>query len=158
MSKSQFTIDKDNLEVRTTRIFKATPERLYEAYTDPEQIPQWWGPADYTTIVDKMDVQIGGAWRFVQTEPGGKEHAFKGVYKVLDKPNKISDTFEYEPIPGHVLLETTTFEALPDGTTQLITAAKYDNLQDLEGMVSMGMEEGQTESMERLATLLEKAE
>lgn len=157
MSQSQFSVDKDNLEVRTARIFKATPERLYEAYTHPEQIMQWWGPARYITRVDKMDVRIGGAWRFVHSEPGGKEYGFNGIYKVLDRPNTISDTFEYEPMPGHVLLETTTFKALEDGTTQLTTTAKYDNLADLEGMVSMGMEKGQTEGMERLATLVETA-
>lgn len=156
MSQSQFTIDKDNLEVRTTRIFKATPERLYEAYTDPEQIVQWWGPVGSKTTVDKMDIRVGGAWRFIHTEPSGKEHAFNGVYKILDQPHRISDTFEYEPMPGHILVETTIFESLPDGTTQLTTTAKYDNLQDLEGMVGMGMEKGQTESMERLASLVEK--
>jgi uncharacterized protein YndB with AHSA1/START domain len=159
MPKSVFTVDKANLVVRTERFFNATPERLFKAYTDPEQIPQWWGPAALTTVVDKMDLRVGGAWRFVQTEtgPGGKEHAFSGVYKVIDEPHKIVDTFEYEPMPGHILEETITFELQPDGTTKLSAVAHYANLEDLEGMVNMGMESGAVESQDRLAKLVESS-
>jgi uncharacterized protein YndB with AHSA1/START domain len=156
MADSTFTIDKDKLEVRTERIFAASPERLFEAYSDPEQIPNWWGPRAMKTVVDKLDFKVGGVWRFVSTAPDGKEHAFNGVYKEIDKPNKISDTFEYEPVPGHILLETATFEVQPDGRTKLTATAKFDNVGDLEGMVAMDMESGQTESMDRLAELVEK--
>jgi uncharacterized protein YndB with AHSA1/START domain len=154
MSKSVFTFDKENLEVRVERIYNATPERIYEAYTTPEQIAQWWGPAQYKTTVDQMDVRVGGTWRFVHTGDDGQTAGFHGEYKELDPPHKIVDTFEYEGMPGHVLVETTTFEPLPDGTTKLTTVSKYDNLQDLEGMISTGMEAGLTESQDRLEKLL----
>ena len=131
-------------------------ERVWQACTDPEQIPKWWGPGYLITVVDKMDFRVGGQWRFIQTEPSGKEHGFSGVYKEIEELKKISDTFEYEPMPGHVLLETATFESLPDGKTKFSTVAHYDNLEDLEGMVGMGMESGQRESMDRLAELVEK--
>lgn len=156
MADTTFEIEKDKLEVRTERVFDAPVERVWQACTDPAQIPKWWGPGYLTTVVDKMDFRIGGEWRFVQTEPNGKEHGFHGVYKEIEELQKISDTFEYEPIPGHVLLETATFESLPDGKTKFSTVAHYDSLEDLEGMVGMGMESGQRESMDRLAKLVEK--
>jgi uncharacterized protein YndB with AHSA1/START domain len=136
-------------------VYKATPERLYEAYTTPEQVKQWWGPEKYKMIIDEMDVRVGGRWRFIHEDKDGKQYGFNGVYKELDRPNKIVDSFEFEGMPGHVLIETTTFEPQPDGTTKLTTASRYDNLKDLEGMVSMGMEEGVTEGLERLAHLVE---
>lgn len=155
MAGTNFTVDKEKLEVRTERVLDAPMERVWQAFTDPAQIPKWWGPGYLKTVVDKMDFRVGGEWRFVQTEPDGKEHGFHGVYKEIEPRKKISDTFEYEPIPGHVLLETATFEALPDGKTKFTTTAHYDNLDDLEGMVGMGMESGQRESMDRLAALVE---
>ncbi|HYH36220.1 MAG TPA: hypothetical protein VD706_01840 [Candidatus Saccharimonadales bacterium] len=42
MANSTFEVDKENLEVRITRVFDATPERLWEAFTDASQIPKWW--------------------------------------------------------------------------------------------------------------------
>jgi uncharacterized protein YndB with AHSA1/START domain len=104
-----------------------------------------------------MDVKVGGAWRIVQTDPGGTQHAFRGVFKEIDEPNKIVRTFEYEPMAGHILVETATFEAQPDGTTKQTITAHYENVDDLNGMVEMGMEDGQRESMDRLATLVETA-
>jgi uncharacterized protein YndB with AHSA1/START domain len=155
MANSEFVIDKDNLEVRTRRVYKTSPERLFKAYTDPEQIPNWWGPAYLTTTVEILEPRPGGRWRFVQTEPSGEEYAFNGVYQEIDEPHKIVNTFEYEPMAGHILVETITFEPQPDGTTLLTAVAKYANLEDLEGMVASGMERGAVESQERLASLAE---
>jgi uncharacterized protein YndB with AHSA1/START domain len=42
MSKAEFEVDKEKLEVRITKVFKATPERLWRAFTDPEEIAIWW--------------------------------------------------------------------------------------------------------------------
>jgi uncharacterized protein YndB with AHSA1/START domain len=153
MSKTKFEVDKDNLEVRITRPYKATPERLWEAYTDPEQIAQWWR----NTTIDKHDFRVGGTWRFVDHgKNGGENHGFRGEFKEIDEPHKIVRTFEYEPWAGHVLTETVTFEAMDDGSTLVTTVSKYQNLDDLEGMVNSGMEKGATAGMERIAELVEQ--
>ena len=156
MADNEFVIDREKLEVRTSRVFKAPATRLWRAYTDPEQIPKWWGPAYLTTVVDKMDVRVGGVWRFVQTEPSGKEHAFNGVYKEIDEPRKLVNTFEYEPIPGHIVLETMTLEERDNQTTVTAVSA-FTELADLEGMLAMDMKAGQLESQARLAVLVESA-
>lgn len=155
MGETIFTVSKDALEVRAERLYKASPERLYDAYTTPEQIKQWWGPAKYKITIDKMDFRVGGAWRFIHENDQGEQFAFNGVYKELDRPHKIVDTFEFEGIPGHVLIETTTFVPQLDGTTKLTVVSRYENIEDLEGMVSMGMESGLAEGQERLAQLVE---
>jgi uncharacterized protein YndB with AHSA1/START domain len=147
MSETHFEIDKDNLEVKITRDFNATPERMWQAHTLPDQIAQWW---DKTTI-DKFELKVGGVWRFVSNSDDGKEHAFNGVFKELDEPKKIVRTFEYEPYPGHIMVETITFEPLIDGKTKQVTTSKYANLDDLNGMVNSGMERGATSGTYRLA-------
>ncbi|MGF7228726.1 MAG: SRPBCC domain-containing protein [Candidatus Saccharibacteria bacterium] len=152
--ETTFTVDKTNLDVVTSRVFSATPERLWEAQTDPEQIQKWWGPGELSTVIEKNEVQVGGGWRYIQHAPDGSVHAFRGEYKEVDKPHKIVRTFEYEPMAGHILVETMTLEAMPDNTTKMTSTAHYANLEDLEGMVSMGMEGGQRESYERMAALV----
>jgi len=155
MSKANFEVDKEKLEVRITKVFNAPPQRMWQAFTTPEEIAKWW---DKTTI-DKHDFKVGGQWRFVSKddEDPNKEHGFKGEFKEIDEPKKIVRTFEYEPWAGHIMLETVTFEAMPDNQTKMVTVSKYDNLDDLNGMVNSGMERGATAGLDRLAKLVENS-
>src|ERR1700683_4557419 len=95
---TKFTINKEQLEVVTSRIFNATPDRLWAALTDPEQIPKWWGPGAYKTTIEKNDVTVGGHWQIIHTTQEGEEHAFRGQYKEIDEPKKLVRTLEYEPV------------------------------------------------------------
>jgi uncharacterized protein YndB with AHSA1/START domain len=152
MAKTDFTVDKEKLEVRITRIFSTTPERLWRALTTPEEIAKWWN----NTTIDKHDLRVGGQWRFVDHgKDGNEEHAFHGEFKEIEEPRKIVRTFEYEPWAGHVLTESAVLEPQADGTTKLSMISKYDNLEDLEGMVQSGMEKGSTAGLERLAGIVE---
>jgi len=152
VSKTEFVVDKENLEVRLTRVFNATPERMWQAHTIADQIEKWWE----NTKVDKLEVKVGGAWRFVSAgEMNGKPNAFRGEFKELDEPNKIVRTFEYEPIPGHVMVESVEFEALADGKTKQITVSRFANIDDLNGMVGMGMEHGAEAGLDRLDKVVE---
>ena len=154
MAKTKFEVDKDKLEVRITRVYKASPQRLWQAYTDPEEIAEWWR----NTTIDKHEFRVGGQWRFIDHgKNGDEEHGFRGEYKEIDEPRRIVRTFEYEPWAGHVLTESVNFEPQGDGQTLVTTVSKYANLEDLEGMVASGMEKGATAGMERIAKLVEQA-
>jgi len=150
MSNTEFTVDRDNLEVRIAKVFNAPPERLWRAHTDPEEIKKWWSGIN----VDKFEFKVGGTWRFVSSQPSSP-HNFRGEFKEIDEPNKIVRTFEYEPMPGHIMTETVIFERLPDNKTKQITVSKYSNQSDLNGMVDSGMEKGAAVGLERLAKLVE---
>jgi uncharacterized protein YndB with AHSA1/START domain len=80
-------------EVLITRIFDAPRERVFKASTDPNLIPQWWGPKRYTTTVEKMDVKPGGVWRFIQSDKEGNKFAFNGVYREIEPPEREVYTF-----------------------------------------------------------------
>jgi uncharacterized protein YndB with AHSA1/START domain len=137
-----------------SRVFNAPRELVFKAMTDPKHIPQWWGPRQYTTIVDKMEVKAGGLWRYIQRGDNGDEYAFHGVYHSITEPSRVIDTFEFEGMPGHVILETMDLEALPDGKTKLTVSSVFQSLEDRDGMLSSGMEEGSIESYDRLDELL----
>jgi uncharacterized protein YndB with AHSA1/START domain len=140
-------------EIVSQRVFDAPRERVYAAYTEPELIPQWWGPRRMTTTVDEMDVRPGGSWRFVSREPGGTEQCFRGIYREVSPPERVVQTFEWEGMPGHVIVETTTFEDL-DGRTRLTTTSLFHTPQERDGMLTSGMQRGLTESHDRLTELL----
>ena len=141
-------------EIVMERILNAPRELVFKAHTDPNLIAKWWGPRRYTTTVDKMDVRVGGVWRFVQHDANGNEFAFNGIYREVVPPERLSYTFEFEGMPGHVLIETLTFEE-QGSKTKLTVTGSFESAEDRNGMLHSGMEKGANESHERLAELLE---
>ena len=144
----RFEIDRDKLEVRISRVFRATPERMWAVHTVPELLERWWRD----TKIEKFELKPGGAWRFVSSAPGGQEYVTGGEFKELDEPKKIVRTFEFAP--GRSFVETTTFEPLPDGTTRQVAVSKFANADDL-GAMSKGMQYGAQPGLDLLAQLAE---
>jgi uncharacterized protein YndB with AHSA1/START domain len=101
-----------------------------------------------------MEVKVGGVWRFVQRDADGNEYAFNGAYREILPPDRLSYTFEFEGMPGHIVLETVTFEER-DSKTKVTVTSLFQSKEDLDGMIQSGMEEGANDSQERLAELLE---
>jgi uncharacterized protein YndB with AHSA1/START domain len=154
--QTTFTVEPNSQEITMSRVFAAPRDLVFRVATDPAHIAQWWGPSEYTTTIDKSDVRPGGQWRYVQRDQQGNEFAFHGVYHDVVAPERVVDTFEFEGMPGHVMLETTTYETV-DGGTRLTTTSVFQSQADRDGMVASGMESGARESWERLAELVEKA-
>lgn len=154
MSKNNLVVEREDLAFTMSRIFDAPRKLVWKVCTDPEMIPKWWGPRQYTTVVDVMDLKVGGKWRYVQTDAEGNEHAFNGVFTEITPPERLAYTFEYEPMAGHVSTDTITFEEQPDGKTKLIARTTFNTIEDLEGMLQSGMEGGAVETWDRLEELL----
>ena len=140
-------------EMVMARVFDAPRELVFRAHTDPSLIPQWWGRASYTTTIDKMDVRPGGVWRFVQRGPDGNEYAFNGVYREIVPPERLVYTFEFEGMPGHSSAETVALEDR-GGKTKLTATSVFQTVEDRDGMLKSGMEQGAIETWDRLAELL----
>ena len=139
--RSQITTPSDR-EIRIERTFAAPRDRVFAVYTDPELIPEWYGPRGGTTIVDRMEVRAGGAWRFVYRDANGSETAFRGTYREVTPPERIVQTWEWEGMPGHVSVETATFEDLERGRTKVTTVALFHTTEERDGMLASGMEGG----------------
>src|SRR5688572_22357381 len=113
MSKNHLEVKRDERAITMSRILNAPRERVWEAYTNPELIPQWWGPRTHTTTVDQMDVRVGGVWRYISRDTDGNEYAFNGVYKKVEAPERLISTFEFEPMAGHISTDALILEELP---------------------------------------------
>ena len=149
--KTQVEAHSDR-EIHTERVFNAPRERVFAAMTDPDLIPKWWGRRVDTTVVDKMDVRPGGDWRFVTSGPDG-ENAFRGTYREVSPPERVVQTFEWEGMPGHVIVETAVFEDLGE-RTRVRTISLFHTSEERDGMLASGMEVGMSESHEKLDELL----
>lgn len=142
-------------EIVMTRELDAPRDLVFEAHTSCEHMSRWWGPRKYEVIGCEIDFREGGKWRIVLRGPDGQEHAFRGEYRKIVRPERITWTFEYEGAPGNVGPETLTLEE-HDGKTILTTTSLFDTVEQRDGMLQSGMTEGATETYERLAEYLEE--
>jgi uncharacterized protein YndB with AHSA1/START domain len=140
-------------EIRVERIFNAPRERVFATYTDPELIPRWWGPRSTTTIVEEMDATTGGIWRFTMRDEDGGETVFRGVFREVAAPERIVQTFEWDGMPGHVSVDSATFEDLGD-RTKVVSVSIFHRPEERDGMLESGMESGMNETYARLDELL----
>ena len=142
--------------IRITRDFRATPEQLFAAHTDPQLYARWVGPESVGTVIDHWDARTGGSWRFRNTR-GDEEYAFHGCFHEVG-PERIVQTFTCEGMPEGVSLATMTFEDLGDGWTRLHSQSLVDSFEAREGMLASGMEVGINEGYAALDSLLEAGE
>jgi uncharacterized protein YndB with AHSA1/START domain len=155
MPKRNLIAEPNQHSIVSTCIFNAPRELVFKLMTDPERIPEWWGPHGLTTVVDKMEPWSGGSWRFVVSNQKGGEWAFHGVYHSILAPEQNVFTFEFEGLPGKVSLETTVYEDF-EGETKLTTISVFQSIEDRDAMMQSDMEEGADETMDRLEVLLAK--
>jgi uncharacterized protein YndB with AHSA1/START domain len=153
--KATITTPSDR-EIRIERIFNAPRERVWRALTDRELIAQWWGRGN-KLVIERMEVERGGHWRFVEHSDHGV-HGFEGRYSEVTPPERIVQTFEWDGMPGHVALETMTLEDLGDGRTKIINISLFHTTEDRDGMLNSGMEGGLNESYAALDRVLASQE
>lgn len=156
-NKTTITAEPGKQELYIIREFDAPRELVFRAHTDPQIYARWLGPRDLTTDLATFEPVSGGRWRFIQKDKDGNEFGFHGVYHDVTAPERIIGTFEFEGLPeaGHVILETTTFEALPRNRTRITTQSVYRSVEDRDGMIAAGMESGVVDGFERLDEILE---
>lgn len=152
---ARVTTPKDR-EVHIERVFNASRERVWRAFTDPKLVAQWWGRGN-KLVIERLEVRKGGHWRFVEHAKEGVLQGFEGRFRDVVPPERLEQTFEWDGTPGHVVVETVTFEDLGDGRTRMVTVSVFHTREDRDGMIKSGMESGLNQSYAALDKLLEKA-
>src|ERR1700691_2074672 len=91
-------VDTSDRALIFTPIFDAPPDLVFEAWTDPRHVAQWWGPTGFTTTISEMDVRPGGVWRLVMRGPDGTDYKNRLVFLEVDKPHRL--VYKHDPEPG----------------------------------------------------------
>jgi uncharacterized protein YndB with AHSA1/START domain len=110
-------ITKPSLTIK--RRFKAPPAKVYGAWTDPEKMSQWMGPAAVQTVHAECDARVGGRYAIRMIMSGGKEHDVSGVYREIIPNEKLCFTWAWKDTPERESLVTVTFR--DDGGGTLMT-------------------------------------
>jgi uncharacterized protein YndB with AHSA1/START domain len=139
-------------EIRIERIFNAPRDRVWQAMTDPELVAEWWGRGN-KLVIEKLEVKRGGHWRFVEHSAEGV-HGFEGRFREVTPPERVVQTFEWDGMPGYVIINTMTLEDIGDDRTRMVTTSLFHSTEERDGMLQSGMEGGMNQSYEALDRLL----
>lgn len=108
------------------RTIAANPERLFAAWTDPALLARWFAPtAEYTIIVHRLDLRVGGGYRLEMRHSGGASHVIAGTYSEVARPERLAFTWRWEDWPDMPeTLVTVTFTPSGSSTELHLTHAR----------------------------------
>ncbi len=144
----------DDRVLTMERFIKATPDRVFEAWTRPELLLLWWGPDGFDTPYHSLDVREDGAWETTMRSPEGKLHHVSGVYRAIEPPHRLEFTWAWrqdDGSRGHETVVTVTFEAADGGTRMRLLQKAFQDASSRENHVK-----GWASSFDCLERLLEK--
>jgi uncharacterized glyoxalase superfamily protein PhnB/uncharacterized protein YndB with AHSA1/START domain len=158
--KFDFIVNKENNTVNVTREFAANRELVWEAWTNPEILDQWWAPKPYRTETKSMDFREGGRWLYAMISPENEAHWCKNDYHKIVHQSMFSGLDAFCDENGTVNTEMprtlwTNVFTENDNTTLVTITARYDQLSDLEKVIEMGFQEGFTMALENLDQYIE---
>ncbi|MBX7051317.1 MAG: SRPBCC domain-containing protein [Flavobacteriales bacterium] len=155
----EFVVDKDNKTITVKRSFAAERSLIWDAYTKPEIMDQWWAPKPWKARTKTMDFREGGYWHYAMLGPEGEEHW------ALAKYIKIQPIESFTAFDAFADADANINESMPQseweasftdmGEQTLVSfVIRYNDLAQLEATIAMGFKEGLSMAMEGLDELL----
>lgn len=141
----------ENREMRMTRTFKAPIDLMWEVWTNPEHIVNWWGPNGFTNTIHKMEFEEGGEWKLTMHGPDGTDFANKSIFKEIIPFKKIV----FEHFNPH-FITTVLFEAKGE-ETEIDWSLLFDTAEMRETIIKAHKaDEGQKQNLDKLEQYLSK--
>lgn len=150
-----FTVNKETNTIHVQREFAANLNFVWDAWTKPELLDQWWAPKPYQTVTKSMDFREGGYWLYSMQGPDTFCHWCRADYEHIDPHVAFSGLDAFCDEDGNINTDfprahwTNRFTEKDEVTTVSIVIA-YQSLSDLERIVEMGFREGFAMAMENL--------
>ena len=158
--KMDFIVDKPTKTVSITKEFAFELSLVWDAYTKPELLDQWWAPKPLTSRTKVMDFRVGGRRFYAMVSPDGQELGWaiqkytsispKTNFKFL---NAFADEEENPQLPGS---DWDLNFSEQDGTTKVSISIYNESLERLEKGLEMGFKEGTMSQLDNLEDLLAK--
>ena len=154
-----FIVDKQTKTVSITKEFAAELSLVWDAYTTPELLDQWWAPKPFTSRTTVMDFKVGGRRYYAMISPDGDERWSVQKYKSITPKtnfkflNAFADKDENPELPGS---DWDLNFSEQDGKTKVSISIYNESLERLERMIELGFKEGVTAQLENLEELLAK--
>ena len=157
--KMEFIVDKQTKTVSITKEFAFELSLVWDAYTKPELLDQWWAPKPFASRTKVMDFRVGGRRFYAMVSPDGQERWGLQKYTSLSPKtnfkllNAFADEDENPELPGSDWDLTFSEQ---DGTTKVSISIYNESLERLEKIVEMGFKEGTMSQLDNLEDLLAK--
>jgi uncharacterized protein YndB with AHSA1/START domain len=152
----------DDLSMTMVAEFDAAPERLWNLWEDPRQLERWWGPAPYSVTFTRYEFEPGGQCRYCMSGPEGMKIYGWWRMDTIDAPHRIEfavgpSTDDGEPVPGHEQMSgVVTLERIGE-RTRMTVLTQFADTEQMEQMISGGMEQGMRQQIGQIYGLLEAA-
>ncbi|MFG3246125.1 SRPBCC domain-containing protein [Streptomyces sp. NPDC048187] len=159
MSVTSLDKDLDHLTLTLVADFAAPAERVWRLWSDPRQLERWWGPPSYPATVEEHDLTPGGDVTYFMTGPQGEK--YRGWWRVatVDAPRSLefTDGFADEDgVPNAAMPTTANRVTLTerDGGTRMELRSVFDTKEQMDQLMTMGMDEGMREAAGQMDALL----
>jgi uncharacterized protein YndB with AHSA1/START domain len=140
-------------EIVVTRVYDAPRELVWQAWTDREQVAQWWGPNGFTTTIHEMDLRPGGVWRFIMHGPDGADYNNKVAFIEVLAPERL--LYDHGGDEGEVEFRVTVTFDDEGGKTRLTMRSVFPSREERDRVIEeFGALEGANQTLERLAAHL----
>lgn len=136
--------------LRITRVIKANPEKVFDAWTQAEQLKRWSCPEGMEVVDAQVDLTVGGRYRLRMESPEGKVHTAVGVYREIDRPQRLVYTWDWEEESIGETIVTVEFNGLDGSTEVVLTHELFPNAE-----AKVGHEEGWTSCLNRLEKMFD---
>ena len=134
-------------EVHTHRVINAPRERVFAAWTDPEQLAHWWGPNGFTNTFHRFELKSEGIWEFTMHGPTG-DFNNTCVFKRIEAPGYLEFDHQKEM---HFYKAMVTFTEVPEGT-RIQWVMRFDTTEEL-APIRQFIAQANEENMDKLQTL-----
>jgi len=117
-----------DVELIITKVFNASPEEVFAAWTDPVQLAQWYGPEGFTNTIHEFDLREGGTYRLTMHGPKGEDHPLRGTFRAIEKPKRLVMTWQWEGeggMGGGETVVTVELRAIGQKTEMTMTHAGF---------------------------------
>lgn len=148
--------DIDNRSLNFSRTFDAPRELVWQVWTDPAHVVNWWGPDGFTNTNTEMDVRPGGIWRFIMHGPDGTD--YKNFIRFIEvvKPQRLVYVHNGEDETDDVHFHATILFEEHKGKTHLSMQMVFETAEELRRVADeFGAREGAIQHLGRLAAYLE---
>ena len=138
-------------EILSSRVFNANRELVYRAWSDPNHLKNWWGPAGFTNTFNEFDFRVGGKWRFIMHGPDKGNYVNECEFIKIEKPSLIAWKRHSKPLFQVVA----TFEELTPNETKVVFRMLFDTAKDCRKVKTFAVDKNE-ENFDRLEDELKK--
>jgi uncharacterized protein YndB with AHSA1/START domain len=138
----------DERELFFTRLLNAPRELVFEAWTKPEHVAQWWGPSGFSTTTHEMRVETGGVWRFLMHGPDGIDYPNRVTFTDVEPPARIAYDHGDDNHPRHFRVLATFADE--GRKTRLTMRMMFDSVEACQAVKRYGAVEGARQTLARL--------